>query len=671
MYRYLEGIKSPEDIKKLNIEELKDLSKDIRRFLVKNISKTGGHLASNLGVVELTLSLHKVFDSPKDKIIFDVGHQAYVHKMITGRKDRFDTLRQFGGLSGFPKESESEHDIFDTGHSSTSISAGLGIACARDIKGENFEVVSIIGDGAITGGMAIEALNNLGYLNKDMLVVFNDNEMSIDKNTGAFSSYMSKFMRSSDTMILKENIDRIMSLTTVGEKIQKRTNRLAETILSSVSPRECALIDSLGIKYYGPFDGHDIEELIDVFSYLKNISGPKFVHVKTVKGKGYRFAEASPELYHGVGKFDYRVGIESSNKKTISQLVGEKLSKMADTDGRIAAITAAMPTGTGLNVFEKIHPDRYFDIGIAEQHGVTFAAGLAKNGMKPYFAVYSTFLQRGYDQLIHDVCITKKPVTFLVDRAGLVGNDGETHHGIFDLAFLNPIPNIVVMSPKDTDELFDMLELSRRVPSPIAIRYPKGKEYRLSISDYKNLPENKNISVVPIDELSIGSYNVEYNNWSDDGKKILIIAIGDMVKNSIEALDIIYGRENLKIDGKESNKLKEKMFDRKRADIKEEDETKKTFEFMVVNARYLKPMNEDLYKKILEEADRVVTIENGVITGGLGSSIESIVCKNKLDKKIEKLGIPDEFVEHGDISDLLDVVGLSPQKIADMFIGII
>lgn len=651
MYKYLDGVNSPSDIKRLDNFELEELSKEIRRFLVKNISTTGGHLASNLGVVELTLALHKVFDSPRDKFIFDVGHQSYVHKMITGRKNEFSTLRQLGGLSGFPKESESKHDIFDTGHSSTSISAGLGIACARDIDGDDFEVVSIIGDGAFTGGMAIEALNNLGYLKKDMLVVFNDNEMSIDKNIGAFSSYMSKFIRSNDTRMLKDNIDRIMNLTSVGEKISKRTTRLAESILSSVSPRECGLIDSLGIKYYGPFDGHNIEELIEVFSYLKNIDGPKFVHVKTVKGKGYRYAESLPDVYHGVGKFDYKRGVEKSSGRSISSLVGDKLRTMADRDGRIVAITAAMPTGTGLNIFEKYHPDRYYDVGIAEQHGVTFAAGLAKQGMKPYFAVYSTFLQRGYDQLIHDVCITKKPVTFLIDRAGLVGNDGETHHGMFDLSYLNPVPNITVMAPMDTPELMNMIELSRRLPGPIAIRYPRGSEYVVDLDSYDNLKKNMVLTRIPVDELSVGSFDTIYDGWEDDSEKVLLISIGNMMPNVLEALNMIVGN----LESEESNS-KKGLLNKGEADNKK-------VSFKVLNARYLKPLNNGIYGSVISQADKVYTFEDNCISGGFGSRMDLLLEEEGINKTIHKIGIPEEFIEHGDVSDLMNMIGLSPEKI--------
>ncbi|MDY4560399.1 MAG: 1-deoxy-D-xylulose-5-phosphate synthase [Peptostreptococcus porci] len=639
MYKFLDGVNSPRDIKQLNVNQLNELSKDIRKFLVKNVSKTGGHLASNLGVVELTLALHKVFDSPKDKFIWDVGHQSYVHKIITGRKAEFSTLRQFDGLSGFPKESESEHDIFDTGHSSTSISAGLGIAVARDIKKENYQVISIIGDGAITGGMSIEALNNLGFLKKNMIVIFNDNEMSIDKNTGAFSSYMSKIIRNTETLMLKDNIDRIMNMTQVGGKISKKANKLTDTLITSILPEKCGFIDAMGIKYIGPIDGHNISEMIDIFDYVKYIEGPKFIHVKTVKGKGYRFAENNPENYHGVGKFDYKVGVLPSDKKSISSVVGMTLSEMANYNEKIVAITAAMPTGTGLNFFEKFHPDRYFDVGIAEQHAVTFAAGIAKNGLKPYFAVYSTFLQRGYDQLIHDVCITNKPVTFLIDRGGLVGNDGETHHGQLDLSYLNLIPNMTVMAPKDTDEMIRMIKFSERFETPLAIRYPRGNEYYIDKRHFKFFKECKVTEELPIDIYTVGKPEVIFNNFSNtsekNNKKVLIIGIGNMVFNAINAL--------------------EKYF--------ETNTEKCSVDVCLLNARYLKPMSEERYVEYLEQADIVVTLEDNSIIGGLGSNIEKIMKENEINKPLKIMGIPDEFVVHGNTDILMDKLGISPDGI--------
>ena len=401
----------------------------------------------------MTLALHKVFDSPKDKLIWDVGHQSYVHKIITGRKDEFATLRQLNGLSGFPKENESEHDIFDTGHSSTSISVGLGIACARDIKREDFNVVSVIGDGSITGGMALEAINHLGYLNKKMIIILNDNEMSIDKNVGGMSRYLSSIIRNAKANQVKDQIEKILSMTKAGNFIYKTADKVKDGIISKFTPQDCDLFESFGIKYYGPIDGHNIKELIDILNKAKNKKGPVLLHVITEKGKGYEFAENAPDKYHGVSKFNIEQGLKASTKESISSHVGKKLVEMADKDDKIVAITAAMPSGTGLNTFAISYPYRYYDVGIAEQHATTFAAGLAKEGMKPYFAVYSSFLQRGYDQVIHDVSITKKNVTFLIDRAGLVGNDGETHHGVFDLSYLNIVPNLTVMAPKDIKEL--------------------------------------------------------------------------------------------------------------------------------------------------------------------------------------------------------------------------
>ena len=542
MYKYLDKVNCPEDIKNMTNEELDILAKDIRKFLVKSVSKTGGHLASNLGVVELTLALHKVFESPKDKIVWDVGHQSYVHKILTGRKDSFDTLRQFKGLSGFPKEIESPHDIFDTGHSSTSISVGLGIACARDIKKENFDVVSVIGDGSITGGMALEALNNLGYLNTDMIVILNDNEMSIDKNVGAMSRHLSSIIRNSTMNKVKDEVEKIFTVTSAGNLIYKTASKVKDSIISKFTPQQCELFESMGIKYYGPIDGHNIKELIEILNKAKKKKGPVLLHVITKKGKGYKYAEEHPDKYHGVSKFDIKEGVQPSNSKSISSAVGEKLVQMSAKDDKIVAITAAMPSGTGLDLFQKAYPERYYDVGIAEQHAVTFSAGLAKEGMKPYFAVYSTFLQRGYDQIIHDVCITKKNVTFLIDRAGLVGNDGETHHGMFDLSYLNIVPNITVMAPKDTQELELMLELSAELNEPVAIRYPRGNAYYLNRGEYK--------------KIEVGKYEI-----IAEGKDIAILAIGNMVKHALEAKEILL-----------------------------EDNINPT----IINARFLKPMDEKL-----------------------------------------------------------------------------
>ena len=612
MYKYLDKVNCPNNIKNMTDEELDILCKDIRKFLVRSVSKTGGHLASNLGVVELTLAIHKVFESPKDKVIWDVGHQSYVHKIITGRKDEFTSLRQYNGLSGFPKEVESEHDIFDTGHSSTSISVGLGIACARDIKKENFNVISVIGDGSITGGMALEALNNLGYSDTNMIVILNDNEMSIDENVGAMSRHLSSIIRNSTMNKVKDEVEKLLAVTSAGNLIYKTANKVKDSIVSQFTPQQCELFEAMGIKYYGPIDGHNIKELTEILNKAKNKKGPVLIHVITKKGKGYRYAEQEPNKYHGVSKFDIREGIKSSGVKSISATVGEKLVDMANNDDRIVAITAAMPSGTGLNLFANKYPNRYFDVGIAEQHAVTFAAGLAKENLKPYFAVYSTFLQRGYDQVIHDVCITKKHVTFLIDRAGLVGNDGETHHGMFDLSYLNIVPNITVMSPKDTKELELMMELSLEINGPVAIRYPRGNYSYLNKGTY--------------DKINLGTYEVIEN-----GEDIAILAIGNMVEHALKAKEITL-KDNINPT--------------------------------IINARFLKPMDENLLHKLCKEHKYIITIEDNVLSGGFGSNINQFVIDNKYDVKINNIGISDKFINQGNIDKLYEEVGLSPEGIA-------
>lgn len=583
MYKYLDKVNSPKDIKEMSIEKLDLLAKDIRKFLLKSISKTGGHLASNLGVVELTLSLHKVFNSPKDKIVWDVGHQSYVHKILTGRKDEFTTLRQFSGLSGFPKENESPHDIFDTGHSSTSISIAEGLACARDIKNEDSHIIAVIGDGSITGGMALEALNHVGYINADMTIILNDNEMSIDKNVGGLANHLSSII-----------------------------NKSKDNTINNIISKESSFFEDIGIKYYGPIDGHNTKDLIDILNTVKNKKGPKLLHVVTKKGKGYKYAEEAPDKYHGVSKFDIKEGIKPSISQSISSQVGKKLIKMAHKDNEIVAVTAAMPSGTGLNLFGKEYPDRFYDVGIAEQHAATFCAGLAKSGMKPYFAVYSTFLQRAYDQVIHDVCITKKNVTFLIDRAGIVGNDGETHHGMFDLSYLNIIPNIIVMAPKDSKELDLMMDLSLDINLPMAIRYPRGNSYELNLGEYT--------------PIKLGTYEV-----ISKGDNIAILAIGVMVKHSIEAKQILVG-----------------------------DNINPT----IVNARFLKPMDENLLHKIFKEHKTIITIEDNVIDGGFGSRVNKFMVDNNYKSKIINIGLPDEFVQHGNAEDIYEYVGLSSKCIA-------
>lgn len=613
MYKYLDKVNSPEDLKSLNIDEINLLANDIRKFLVKSLSKTGGHLSANLGVVELTLALHKVFDSPNDKIIWDVGHQSYVHKILTGRKEGFETLRQFKGMSGFPKEAESEHDIFDTGHSSTSISVASGLSCAKDIKNTKEKIVAVIGDGSITGGMALEAINHLGYIKKDMIIILNDNEMSIDKNVGGMATHLSSIIRSSRINKVKDDVKKILKKSKSGELAYKTVHKVKGSIVSNFLPQECDLFESLGIRYYGPIDGHNLKDLIDYLEFTKTRKGPILLHVITKKGRGYKFAENEPDKYHGVPKFDIKCGIKEKTSKTISTFVGEKLVDMARKDKDVVAITAAMPSGTGLSIFEKSYPNRYYDVGIAEQHATTFSAGLAKGGMKPYFVVYSSFLQRAYDQLIHDICITKKNVTFLIDRGGLVGNDGETHHGVFDLSYLNSIPNITVMAPKDIKELEIMMDFSLNYEEPLAIRYPRGDVYYLEKGEYK--------------DMEIGKYEI-----ISKGEKVLIIAIGLMVKHSLDAKEILL-KENINPT--------------------------------IINARFLKHIDKNLLDNIIDDYDYIVTIEDNVITGGFGSRINKFVIDNDYNIKVRNLGIDDEFIEQGNVDDLYDLVGLSPEKIAE------
>lgn len=606
----LEQINSQKDIKKLNIDQLNVLSKDIREFLIQKVSKTGGHLASNLGVVELTLAMHYVFDSPKDKFIFDVGHQSYVHKILTGRKDEFDTLRQFEGLSGFPKKKESKHDIFETGHSSTSISAGLGIAKARDVKNEDFNVLSLIGDGALTGGMALEALNHLGHDKTKMIVLLNDNEMSISKNVGGMSNYLSSLRVTKTYKKLKEEVENIFNMIPkIGKNMYKTATKVKGSVKNFVF--ENNMFEDMGVNYIGPIDGHDLKSLIYILDKVKtNIDGPVLIHVITKKGKGYKFSEDRPEKYHGVSKFNTKEGLKSSNKETYSSVVGETLCDLAKKDKDVVAITAAMPDGCGLSNFKEEFKERFFDVGIAEGHGVTFCAGLATNGLKPYFPVYSTFLQRGFDQILHDVGIQNLPVKFLLDRAGLVGNDGETHHGVFDLSYLSMIPNMCVMSPMDKFDLINMLKSAKDLNGPCSIRYPRG-----AIFEYKK--ENRVF---------------EFGKWEilKEGKQIAILGIG---KGAIKALNLGIELKKFGIDA------------------------------MIINARFLKPHDQDLLKYITNNFDLIYTIEDNVIIGGFASYIRMKLEDLNYVGKLKAFGIDDKFVEHGDVGLLEKSIGLDEDSI--------
>lgn len=611
----LDKINSPADVKKLSDEQLKQLAAEIRQLLIEVISHTGGHLAPNLGVVELTLALHKVFTTPQDKLVFDVGHQAYIHKIITGRREQFPTLRQYGGLSGFPKRCESEHDAFGTGHSSTSISAALGMAAARDLQGEDYNVVAIIGDGSMTGGMAFEALNNAGTLHKKMVVVLNDNEMSISKNVGAMSDYLYHLRTGETYNKIKNDIEGWLKNMEFGTDVLKAIRRLKGSVKYLMVPT--SIFEELGFTYLGPVDGHDIHGLIEVLQAAKKIDGPVMVHVLTKKGKGYKPAEESPNKFHGTGPFEIATGKKITNPAapiSYTEVFGKTITELADSDKKIVGLTAAMPDGTGLNIFAQAHPDRFFDVGIAEQHAVTAAAGMAAAGMKPVTAIYSTFMQRAYDSILHDICMQKLHVTMCLDRAGFVGDDGYTHHGVFDYAYLRSIPNMTIMAPKDENELRHMLKTALSFNGPISVRYPRGSGVGVDITE-------------PMHELPIGKAEV-----LREGKELCFWAIGSMVQSAVQAAD----------------KLKEQGIDAG-----------------VVNMRFAKPLDKELLIEHAKRYGKIVTLEEGVLAGGVGSEVLEILDDAGLLQQcaVLRLGIPDEFVTHGDKKLLFRDLGLDTDAI--------
>ena len=612
---YLEYIDSPDDIKKLNTDELIQLSDEIREFLLKKVSKTGGHLASNLGVVELTLAMHNVFDTKKDKIVWDVGHQSYVHKIVTGRKDKFDTLRKLNGLSGFPKTCESNHDCFNTGHSSTSISAALGMAKARDMKSEDYSVVAVIGDGAFTGGMAFEALNDGGRLNSNFIVILNDNEMSITPNVGGLSRSFSKMRTGPFYTKTKEDIDNFLDkLPNLGGKTREAIRRIKGTIKYLITPG--AIFESFGYKYYGPVDGHNIEELTMALNTAKRSKKPVFIHVFTQKGRGYSFAEERPDRFHGIAPFEVETGetLVKSGSPDFSSVFGAALCKEAEINNRIVAVSAAMVTGTGLTEFSKLYPKRLFDVGIAEQHAVTSSAGLAMNGMLPVVAIYSSFLQRAYDQIIHDVATQKLHVIFAIDRAGIVGEDGETHQGVFDLSFLSHIPNMTIMAPADYNELRDMLHYAiYNTIGPVAIRYPRGRGLE-SIGQYH--PVNSATSVT----LS-------------EGSDVCLLAVGSMVQNAVEAAEI------LKSKGVSAG---------------------------VINARFVKPIDCNAIIASAQKYKKIITIEDNALMGGFGSNVLSLLNARDIHCRVKTLGLPDDFINHGTRNELIKLVGLDSNSIAEV-----
>lgn len=608
----LSTINNLEDLKKLNSNEMNSLAKELRDFVIENVSTTGGHLASNLGVVELTLALHRSFNSPKDKIIWDVGHQSYIHKIITGRKDKFQSLRQIDGLSGFPKRDESKHDAFETGHSSTSISAGIGMALARDVKKENNHVVSIIGDGAMTAGMAFEALNHAGDLGTNLIVILNDNEMSISKNVGGMSQYLDRIRTAPTYSRMKGDVESLLNrIPAIGNKVYKTAERAKDSVKYFLVPG--VFFEELGFKYLGPVDGHNINELLSVLNRAKKVKGPVIVHTVTKKGKGYKPAEDNPGKYHSSSPFDIETGkpLKKSNKTKYSNVLGESIVEYAKKDEKIVAITAAMPAGTGLSKFKEEFPNRFFDVGIAEQHGVTLAAGMASQGIKPVYAVYSTFLQRGYDQVLHDVCIQNLPVTLAIDRAGLVGNDGETHHGVFDFSYLSHLPNMTIMAPKDGEELNKMIEFAVEYNGPVAVRYPRGYCY--------NYKEDK------LNDIELGKGEI-----LKEGKDIAILAIGKMVEKGVN----VY-----------------KSFKEKGQNI------------TLVNARFVKPLDNDILDTLMKDHKIIVTLEDNSKLGGFGSMVNNYLINNNYNGQVLNIGLPDNFVEHGDVEELFKRCGMDEASI--------
>ena len=610
----LDRIEKPNDIKRIPKEDLPRLASEIREFLIEKVSMTGGHLGSNLGVVELTIALHRQLSLPTDKIVFDVGHQAYIHKLLTGRREGFETLRQYGGMSGFPKRGESECDVFDTGHSSTSVSVGLGLVKARDLKNEKHTVVAVIGDGALTGGLAYEGLNNAAKLKTNYIIILNDNAMSISENVGGMSKYLQGIRTAVGYQNFKSNLEIFLkkSMPSKGEKVVDSLKRVKSSMKQLLVPG--MLFEDMGITYLGPVDGHDIGAMERAIKEAKNIKHTVIIHVCTKKGKGYAPAERHPARFHGTGPFEIETGLpkENSGKASYTDVFSTVMIKLAARNDKVIAITAAMPDGTGLKRFRNIYPDRFVDVGIAEGHAVTFAAGLAVGGLKPVVAVYSSFLQRSYDEILHDVCIGNLPVIFAIDRAGIVGADGETHQGIFDLSYLSSMPNMTIMAPKNKWELSDMMKYAVTMDSPVAVRYPRA-------TAYCGLEEHR-------EEIDYGRSEVIY-----EGRDIALLAVGSMV----ETAEQVYAL------------LKEKGYD-----------------CTLINARFVKPIDEDLIIRISESHRLIVTMEENVLSGGYGEHVTEFAAVNDLLTEILCVAIPDEFVPHGSPAILREKLGLDPESVA-------
>uniref|UniRef100_A0A831XEI6 1-deoxy-D-xylulose-5-phosphate synthase n=1 Tax=Geobacter metallireducens TaxID=28232 RepID=A0A831XEI6_GEOME len=617
MASILDSIESPRDLKGLSLRELAQLAGELRERIIAVCAANGGHLAPSLGVVELTLALHRVFDSPTDRIIWDVGHQAYAHKLLTGRRDRFATLRTLGGISGFPKRCESPHDAFDTGHTSTSISAALGFAAARDLRGEKHKVVAVIGDGSMTGGIAYEGLNHAGHLNKDLVVVLNDNEMSIAENVGALSNFLNRTVTSEFVHTMKKDLEGFLGgLDRIGRGVLKVAKRAEESLKGLFTPG--MLFEAFGFEYIGPIDGHDTARLMETFEKVKRFDDAVLIHVLTKKGKGYRPAEEKPALFHGVGPFEVETGKVLKGKggaASYTGVFGEAIRKIAAQDDRVLALTAAMPDGTGLTGFAADYPERFFDVGIAEQHGVTFAAGLAAEGFRPVFAVYSSFLQRAYDQVFHDVCLQNLPVTFAIDRAGVVGSDGPTHHGLFDLSYLRHLPNMVVMAPRDENELQHMLLTAIEHEGPAAVRYPRGNGCGVSLDQtFRSLPVGK-------------------GEVLREGRHGALLAVGSTVYPAREAA------EALAAEG---------------------------LDLTVVNARFVKPLDRDLILSLVRATGMLVTVEENAVQGGFGTAVLELLEEEGIGGvKVLRLGYPDRYVEQGEQHELRARYGLDAPGIAE------
>jgi len=618
MYKLLENINSPDDLKTLNLAKMNELVAEIRSVLIDSVSRCGGHLASNLGVVELTVALHYVFNSPQDKLIWDVGHQSYVHKILTGRYMEMINLRQFGGLSGFPKHEESPHDAFNTGHSSTSISAAMGMALARDIQGEKHSVVAIIGDGALTGGMAFEALNHAGNLDRDLTVVLNDNEMSISRNVGALSAYLNRLRTDPSYSRRKEGIESALNrIPAIGPNLARAAGKVKDTVKYMMVPG--ILFEELGFTYIGLVDGHNLEELIAVLSNVKKMKGPVLVHAITQKGRGYMPALEDPDRFHGIGPFDKKTGTSKPKSiKTYTEVFGDFMLQQASRDEKLVAITAAMTSGTGLSDYAEAYPERFFDVGICEQHAVTMAAGMAREGLHPVVAIYSTFLQRAFDQIIHDVALQNLPVVFAIDRAGLVGEDGPTHHGVFDLSFLRTIPNLTVMAPSNENELRAMLNTAFVINGPVAIRYPRGVGEGLLMEEES--------AALPVGRAML----------CETGSRLALIGIGRGVNIARQVRELL---------------------------------SEKGIDAALVDARFVKPLDETMLVDLAKQCGRLVTIEDNCLAGGFGAAVLECLAGHGSEAEVLSFGIPDDFVEHGKVELLLDLLDLDPESIVESMVN--